>query len=279
MRIVWQIVAVLCMVIAALTILLNLAGMAAMWGYYGQTKQVLTETLTVGETVLQESGVVLEDANGLLIQGQQKVQDVQAKTTSVQTELATIRPVVDTASFLVDQDLQPTVDSVWQGILGVQMTLTAIQQLMAEFENVVEMPAVLTQGIDEVVGWVDAVVQVGTSATNEVNAIKRQVNEQVLQPVLDTTTELDQTMGEIQTQVEDIGQEVQTTEAMVSTLIPQIPAYVTWTWIAITVVLLWLILAQVALFYWALVWFRTGSLRISQLSSASEPALPSANAP
>jgi len=49
-------------------------------------------------------------------------------------------------------------------------------------------------------------------------------------------------------------------EQSVALLIPRVPVYIDLMWIGITLVLLWLALAQVALFYLALVYLRTGGL-------------------
>jgi len=95
-------------------------------------------------------------------------------------------------------------------------------------------------------------------------------------PVLDKTTGLlgdiaqieteisdgqSQTAAHVQGQLTDLRANAQEAEQTITTVILQVPTYIDLVWIAATLVLLWLALAQVALVYLAVKVLRTGRLR------------------
>jgi hypothetical protein len=106
-------------------------------------------------------------------------------------------------------------------------------------------------------------------------------------PVLDKTTGIlgdvakieneisngqSQTVAGVKGQLTALRANAQEAEQTLTTVIPQVPAYIDFIWIIATLVLLWLMLAQVALVYLAIRVLRTGRLRASTPVQATAPA-------
>lgn len=81
-----------------------------------------------------------------------------------------------------------------------------------------------------------------------------------------------QTVAGVQGQLTTLRANAQETEQTLTTVIPQVPTYIDLVWIVATLVLLWLILAQVALIYLAIRVLRTGRLRASTPAQVTAPA-------
>jgi hypothetical protein len=73
-----------------------------------------------------------------------------------------------------------------------------------------------------------------------------------------------QTVADVQGQLTALRDNAQEAEQTLTTVIPQVPAYIDFIWIMATLVLLWLVLAQTALIYLAVNVLKTGRLRRAQ---------------
>ena len=131
--------------------------------------------------------------------------------------------------------------------------------------------------------------QANTPVTSGVTDALTTVDEllQEADPIFDRTTSLlgdvakieneisngeSQTVAGVQGQLTALRANAQEAEQTLTTVIPQAPAYIDFIWIAATLVLLWLVLAQVALVYLAVKVLRTGRLRAPTTAQVSAPA-------
>ncbi len=78
-------------------------------------------------------------------------------------------------------------------------------------------------------------------------------------------------VADVQGQLTDLRANAQEAEQTITTVIPQVPTYIDFIWIAMTLVLLWLALAQVALVYLAVKVLRTGRLRAPAPAQVTPP--------
>ena len=119
--------------------------------------------------------------------------------------------------------------------------------------------------------------QANTPVTSGVSDALTAVDDllQKADPILDKTTGLlgdiakieteisngeSQTVAGVQDQLTALRANAQEAEQTLTTVIPQVPAYIDFIWIMATLVLLWLALAQAALIYLALLYLRMGRL-------------------
>jgi hypothetical protein len=79
-------------------------------------------------------------------------------------------------------------------------------------------------------------------------------------------------VADVQGQLTALRANAQDTEQTLTTVIPQVPTYIDFIWIVATLVLLWLMLAQVALVYLAIRVLRTGRLRGQTPAQVTAPA-------
>ena len=106
------------------------------------------------------------------------------------------------------------------------------------------------------------VARLGQEMGVTIDAIQQEqdVRPQFLQPVQGATTRINQTVSQLEGNLKELRANAQATEQTVARLVPRVPAYVNLAWMGVTLLLLWLALAQVALFYLALLYLRTGGL-------------------
>jgi hypothetical protein len=106
------------------------------------------------------------------------------------------------------------------------------------------------------------VIQLGQEIGGTIDSVQQEpaADAQSLEPVQETTMRVNQSMIELESKLKEIRTGAQATEQTITRLIQRVPAYVNLVWISITLVLLWLALAQAAIFYLGLIYLRTGSL-------------------
>lgn len=130
--------------------------------------------------------------------------------------------------------------------------------------------------------------QANTPVTSGVMDALTAVNDllQKADPILDKTAGLLGDVAKIETEISDgqsqtaagaqgqlttLRANAQETEQTLTVVIPQVPTYIDFIWIAATLVLLWLALAQVALVYLAVKVLRTGRLRAPAPAQVTAP--------
>ena len=149
------------------------------------------------------------------------------------------------------------------GIVGLWMSNAPVQSMLTGALTVSDE---FLLNADQVIEKTDVVlvnvIRLGREIDVTIEDIQQEQNEdaQFLQPVQRATTSINQIVTQLSHNLEELRASAQATEQTVARLIPQVPVYVNLAWIGVTLFLLWLALAQVALFYLALLYLRTGSL-------------------
>lgn len=106
--------------------------------------------------------------------------------------------------------------------------------------------------VDQVLQKADPIVEKVAAISGDVARIGNEIGGE--------QSGLSQTATLVQDQLIVLRANVHETEQTIATVIPQIPTYINLIWIAATLVLLWLALAQAALIYLAVLYIRTGRL-------------------
>jgi len=149
------------------------------------------------------------------------------------------------------------------GIVGLWMSNAPAQSMLTGALTVSDE---FLLNADQVIEKTDVVlvnvIRLGREIDVTIEDIQQEQNEdaQFLQHVQRATTSINQTVTQLSHNLEELRASAQATEQTVARLIPRVPVYVNLAWIGVTLFLLWLALAQVALFYLALLYLRTGSL-------------------
>jgi len=158
------------------------------------------------------------------------------------------------------------------GIVGLWMSNAPAQSMLTGALTVSDE---LLLNADQVIEKTDVVlvniIRLGQEIDVTIEDIQQEQKEdaQFLQPVQRATTSLNQTVTKVSHNLEELRASAQATEKTVARLIPRVPVYVNLAWIGVTLFLLWLALAQIALFYLALLYFRTGGLGWPNQAQAS----------
>ncbi len=118
---------------------------------------------------------------------------------------------------------------------------------------------------------VDQVLQKADPIVEEVAALSGEL-AQIVNEIGGEQNEFSQTASQIHDQLTELLANARQTEQTITTTIPRVPTYINLIWIAATLVLLWLALAQASLIYLGVLFLRTG--RLGQPTPAHIPASP-----
>ena len=86
MKLILRIIAGLAIVLAAVGLLINLAGLVGLWWLNAPTQRLLTQTLTVGDHLLQNADAVMTNADGILHDVVQLGQTLDVEVTALQPQ-------------------------------------------------------------------------------------------------------------------------------------------------------------------------------------------------
>lgn len=128
MKLILRIIAVGAMVVAAFGLLINLTGIAGLWWLNAPTQQMLTQTLTVGDHLLQNADALMTKADGVLREVVQLGQALDAEVTALRQQGGD-QTLADVQTFTVNFS-QSTV-AVQGQFAGVRSDVQATEQAIA----------------------------------------------------------------------------------------------------------------------------------------------------
>ena len=123
--------------------------------------------------------------------------------------------------------------------------LTAVDQVLQKADPILEKVAVISGDV----------ARIGNEVGGEKNG-------------------LSQTATQVQDQLTTLLTNARQTEQRIATVTPRMPTYIDLIWVAATLILLWLSLAQAALIYLAVLYLRTGRLGQPIAAQVSAPLIP-----
>jgi hypothetical protein len=113
--------------------------------------------------------------------------------------------------------------------------------------------------LDEADGTLGRVVALGTELDAELENADRGAG--LVHGAQDLATQVVGVTDGLRTQLASVRANASSTEQGIAHLIPRVPTYVNLTWAGATALLLWRVMANLAVIYLAVILFRTGSLR------------------
>lgn len=238
------------MILAVVTLVLAAAGIIGAW-YYNTpvTETVLsilvpvTNTLQRVETIAGETVTALEDVSTGLVEAQRRVEEIGADVN--EANLA-----VEAISTLVGEDIRPKIDQIRKSYRSVYDTLAAIQEVVRAVNALpfldLELPGdeELEQartGMEDIGAEVQAL---NTKLTDRKAEIVGGAVEQVNDPLDRLGTNV------TETKVKIAGIETSAKESKENLLYVQenVASWIDLASIAMTLVLIWIIISQVAVF-------------------------------
>jgi hypothetical protein len=273
-----KVLAVIVIVIAALGILLDAAGIILAWSVNTPMTNAIVGPLTQIQNANRQLSELVDQGNGLTGDVLDQLNQVQASASQMQANFETGTPLLDLVSNLTGVDLNTKLEQAYTTLSAIQGGVNSLNASIQTFDALpfVNIPR-LAEGTQEIDALLEQLVNGIDSLRQQATALKEQASQQFIQPVLDTIGGIIATFTNLQSRLQQIQARMAAADTALSNLIARIPGIIDLLSIGLTVELLWLILAQAALIYLALVYYRTGSLRFAA-SQESEPAQPALDA-
>ena len=238
------------MVISVIMLLLGLAGVIGAWTVNTPVTETILAVLApinaaLGrvESISAETVAALTQVSDSLEAADQRVQDLGS--TATETNI-----IVTAVSEIVGEDVQPKIEEAGANIRAVYDTLGAIEEAMQSF-NAIPFVGVDVPGSEEITRLRTGMEETALAVSDSVEELQQKKEETVTEAV-DRAT---QPLNRINTRVEETRTEMSDFEARVGAasdrvthIQSQVPRWIDILSIVITLVLVWFILSQVAVF-------------------------------
>jgi methyl-accepting chemotaxis protein len=238
------------MVISIIMLVLCVAGIIAAWAY----NTPLTETL-LGfvvpatniaqrvETVASETGGTLDDVSALL-------GDAEAKVAEIGGEVLDTEIVVEAISAILGEDVRPLLEEAVASFRAVYDLIGTVEEAINTF-NSIPLVGLEVPGTEEL-----AQVRTGMEEfATEVDALNEDLQQRKTEIVTGAVEEISAPINRLGTQVSEIRSDVGEIETRAGAaherlilIQDRLPFWIDLISIVITVLLLWIIISQVAMF-------------------------------
>lgn len=274
MRTFKRILAILAIGLCVLGILAAAAGIVGVWRANGPVTQTLVKTVSGLETVVGGIGDGLERLTGRLDAASSAVALIEDTVTVAGDSLAQSTPVLELLTRIFGDQLLPSVSagletarSLGETALAVNSALEAVNS--SPLISVATLPPELTSLAQDLVDLESQVKQ----GAQEVKDMKVAAVESVVTPVTERTGRMQSRLDGISAKALTASERLSSTEAGLAKLREQLPFYIDLASIGVTLILAWLILAQVSLLVHARDGLRTtAAATVAPVESAPESA-------
>ncbi len=274
MRTFKRILAILAIGLCVLGILAAAAGIVGVWRANGPVTQTLVKTVSGLETVVGGIGDGLERLTGRLDAASSAVALIEDTVTVAGDSLAQSTPVLELLTRIFGDQLLPSVSagletarSLGETALAVNSALEAVNS--SPLISVATLPPELTSLAQDLVDLESQVKQ----GAQEVKDMKVAAVESVVTPVTERTGRMQSRLEGISAKASTASERLSETEAGLAQLREQLPLYIDLASIGVTLILAWLILAQVSLLVHARDGLRTtAAATVAPVESAPESA-------
>ncbi len=274
MRTFKRILAILAIGLCVLGILAAAAGIVGVWRANGPVTQTLVKTVSGLETVVGGIGDGLERLTGRLDAASSAVALIEDTVTVAGDSLAQSTPVLELLTRIFGDQLLPSVSagletarSLGETALAVNSALEAVNS--SPLISVATLPPELTSLAQDLVDLESQVKQ----GAQEVKDMKVAAVESVVTPVTERTGRMQSRLEGISAKASTASERLSSTEAGLAKLREQLPFYIDLASIGVTLILAWLILAQVSLLVHARDGLRTtAAATVAPVESGPESA-------
>ena len=274
-----RILAILVIGLCVLGILIAGAAIFGVWRMNPPVTQALVKTVSGLEAVVGGIGDGLERLTGRVETASAAVALIEDTVTVAGDTLAQSTPVLELLSRIFGDQLLPTVSSgletarsLGESALAVNSALETINTL--PMVSVPTLPPELSSLAQDLV---DLETQVKQGA-QQVKDMKVAAVESVVTPVTEGTTKMQSSLDGVSTKASTASGKLANTEVALAELRSQLPLYVDLVSLGTTLILAWLILAQVSLLVHALDFVRKpasspdATIETPQSPAVDEPA-------
>jgi hypothetical protein len=252
---------ILIMIIAGLGIILNAAIAILAWTYNTPITDALLAPLTSIRDTDRRLVQVVDQAQSLTGEAANAISPVSEQIEKIQTYIETGQPVLDLVEQFSGRDLEQKLDGLYATLLSLNESAAALNS-SAQLMNAlpfVDIPKVV-QGTQELEDLLNNLILGIDDFRSQVAAVKVEASQRFVQPVIDTLDKIENIILNVQARLVEFRDQLVAIDQALSGLIDSLPAIIDWISLVITIVMLWMILAQAALIYLAVIYYKYGQL-------------------
>lgn len=256
-----RILAIVVIVLSILSILAGVVGIVGVWSVNGPMTDGLVELASLAQNGLEAAQRALDRVDPLLTDLRAAMREVQNGAEELKAGIKDSDPIIQLLSALVGEDITPRVEEAAESLATIRQAARDLNAAALAINNV---PFVNIAGISEAtqnfVDLFDSIENEIAELDANVETLKSGVVEGAVQPVYDLAAEVESGLAEFLGETRDLASRVDNAYDTTTKVKSRIPLIIDLISLALTLVLLWGILAQAALIYLSWLYRRTNRL-------------------
>ncbi len=249
MQVVKKVAAVLVMILSALLLIVMLAGIAGAWWGQGQLRGLVTEVAATLDATLERSQNAVNQIDKLVVAAQGRVDVASTNVTKAGTKIEETNLALVALEKLLDQDLSPTVEQITQRASDTRDTLTLAESTIRLMSLVPgSSDNKLLNLANEVIQKIRALDQAIQDARASIQGAKSQATADVVGKLTTPLGKVSEALGGVSADLAATSQRIDERQSQLAALADRVRLVITLLAVGFTLGLLWMALAQLALF-------------------------------
>jgi hypothetical protein len=248
MQIVKKIAAVIVMVLSVLLLIVMLGGVAGVWWVRGEAVQAVTSLADLGDRTLERAQGVVDQVDDQVQRGITVIDLLLTQIERVGASAEENRVLLLATDALFDTDLTPKVQRLAETGQDVRDTAAVVDQVLTERFAASGRDGRLLDIADAIIEKVDALGQGLTDVQQRLQDAKSTTADKIVglltEPLDKATTKLET----LSTEIKQVSQRIDERQANLLLLRDRINGAITLIVVVLTLILLWMALAQLGLF-------------------------------
>lgn len=240
----------LIIILAALAMILSVAGIVGAWWLHNTATDVTVRAFTVADTAVGVVDTGAERANELVERGRSEIQQVESTIVAAGANIAESNPLLTGLSSRLSERVAPTVEQIRTTLAPVTDTLRAVRSLV-DFINTFPLirqtpPAVeeLERALNRLDETAADVRQIGDIVHSTVTGAANRLTNQTVDTLTGLTGRVDSRLAEAQAAVEQAQAEITALQAEMTALRARLLLIYNLAALGLTLFLLWVIYSQ-----------------------------------
>ncbi len=240
----------LIIILAALAMILSVAGIVGAWWLHNTATDVTVRAFAVADTAVGVVDTGAERANELVQRGRSEIQQVESTIVAAGANIAESNPLLTGLSNRLSERMGPTVEQIRTTLAPVTDTLRSVRSLV-DFINTFPLirqtpPAVeeLERALNRLDETAADVRQIGDIVHATVTGAANRLTNQTVDTLTGLTGRVDSRLAEAQAAVEQAQAEITALQAEMSALRARLLLIYNLTALGLTLFLLWVIYSQ-----------------------------------